>query len=150
MKLIIASIFTFSIISLVSARPTFDKIANALLDVLDPDTNYPNSHHGGYHQHQHDHHYYGGGAQPNGYYPNPNVGYPRVEQTYYPSQGAYPQGPYPQGPYTQGTYPQGPHQQGYYPQRPYYNNRGHGNTAPDVSVEIIGSYQPTGYRQRGY
>lgn len=118
---------------MVSARPTFDKIADALLDVLDPYTKYPpgyHNHQDGYHLHHHDHHYYGSGSQPNGYYQNPNIGYPHVEQNYHPSQG--------------------PYSQGYYPQRPYYDNRRYPNTAPDVSVEINGSFQPKRYHHHGY
>ncbi|XP_050332901.1 protein lifeguard 1-like [Bactrocera neohumeralis] len=118
---------------MVSARPTLDKIAVALLNVLDPLPNYPSgypNHQDSYHLHHHDHHYYGGGAQPNGYYQNSNVGYPHVEQNSYPSQGPYPQVPY--------------------PQRPYYDHRGYPNTAHDVSVEINGGYQAKGYRHYGY
>lgn len=138
MKFILGFIFACTVLTMVSARPTFDKIADALLNVLDPYTNYPSgnpNHQDGYHLHHHDHHYYGGGAQPNGYYQNPNVGYPYVEQNYYPSQVQYSQGPYTQG---------------YRPQRPHYDHAGYPNAAPEVSVEINGGYRPKGYRHYGY
>ncbi|XP_053947327.1 pupal cuticle protein Edg-91-like [Anastrepha ludens] len=150
MKTTVTFIFIAAITTLTSARPTFDKIAEALLEVVDPNPypRYPSgsaNYQQGYHQHHHDHHYYGNGAQPDGYYQQPHGGY-------YPAQVSYVQGP---GPYAPGHYPQQHYPQGHYAHGNYGGN-GYVHPEPALSVGITAGYEPSGYarhhsyKQHGY
>lgn len=130
MKLI--SLLLVTIISYASARPTFGKIAEVLLNVLTDDQHqYPSSQHGGYQQGYNQQYHYGGDAasgyshvDPVGGYPN-NGYYQQLERNPYPinpaygynaqhQSGSYPNGNYaPNGYYGQSLQPPPYNQQGY-------------------------------------
>ncbi|XP_036322876.1 uncharacterized histidine-rich protein DDB_G0274557-like [Rhagoletis pomonella] len=152
MKYTVTFVFIVALVNLVSCRPTFDKIAEVLLDAVltdTPNSRYPpgsGAYQQGYHQHHHDHHYYGNSVQPGGYYQHPNGGYSGSQLNYYPSQATYAHAPpYAQGPYSHHPYPysQGPHSNGNYGSYP--------NPGAAFSMGASVEYQPSEYeRHRSY
>lgn len=136
------------------AKPTFDKMAEVLLDVLDDRPHYarprpyapvPSSGpliQEGY-DHGYDYYYGGGGGHVHGN--GVNVGYPYAQT---PAYGYYDQRPV-HGPvkgyFPEPHYPHGYASHGYAPAPTYRQEHGHGYGRVDVTGPGVGGYKQHGY-----